>query len=410
MIDPTSTASGPLLGIYAQPDLVLTSGEGCRVQDEAGRRYLDFTAGIAVNALGHGAPAVREAIEAALATGLVHTSNLFRTRPAGALAELLVEVSFPGRVFLCNSGAEANEAAFKFARRWAGAVHGPERHEIVAFRGAFHGRLFGTLAATDREAYQAPFRPLMPGVHFAEVGDADAVEALLARGTVAAVIIEAVQGEGGVRPTPPAFLETLRALCDAYDTLLVLDEIQCGLGRTGRLFAWQHADVVPDMMTLAKPLAGGLPMGAVVLSDAVAEAMRPGDHGTTFGGGPLVSSVALAVVRTVSDPAFLERVRALGARLEVGLGALVAHRDGVKAVRGLGLMQGLVLEGPAAPVVARARELGLLVVSAGPDVVRLVPPLTVVGEEIDEALSLLDRAIASTAVTEAGATSSAASP
>ncbi len=393
----TSTTASPLLGIYAQPDFVLARGQGCRVQDEEGRDYLDFTAGIAVNALGYGAPAIREAIEGALDTGLVHTSNLFRTRPAMELAESLVGLSFPGRAFFCNSGAEANEAAFKFARRWAGTVHGPERHQIVAFRGAFHGRLFGTLAATDREAYQAPFRPLMPGVHFAEMGDAAAVEALLEGGNVAAVIIEAVQGEGGVRPTPPAFLEELRALCDAHEALLVFDEIQCGLGRTGRLFAWQHSGAVPDMMTLAKPLAGGLPMGAVVLSDAIAETMKPGDHGTTFGGGPLVSSVALAVLRTISDPAFLERVTALGAHLRAGLGALVERHEGVTGVRGIGLMQGLLLGGPAAPVVARARELGLLVVSAGPDVVRLVPPLVVTEEEIDEGLATLSDAIASAA-------------
>ena len=391
----TSTAGSALLGIYAQPDLVLTGGQGCRLQDEDGRSYVDFTAGIAVNALGYGSPVVREAIETALATGLVHTSNLFRTRPVAELAELLVESSFPGRAFFCNSGAEANEAAFKFARRWAGAVHGPGRHEIVAFRGAFHGRLFGTLAATDREAYQAPFRPLMPGVHFAEIGDAAAVEALLETGKVAAVIIEAVQGEGGVRPTPTSFLEELRALCDAHDALLVFDEIQCGLGRTGRLFAWQHCAAVPDMMTLAKPLAGGLPMGAVVLSDAIADTMKPGDHGTTFGGGPLVSSVALAVLRTVADPAFLERVAALGARLRDGLGGIAERHEGVKGVRGIGLMQGLVLAGPAAPVVARARELGLLVVSAGPEVVRLVPPLVVTEAEIDEGVALLEESVAS---------------
>ena len=391
----TSTAGSALLGIYAQPDLVLTGGQGCRLQDEDGRSYLDFTAGIAVNALGYGSPVVREAIETALATGLVHTSNLFRTRPVAELAELLVESSFPGRAFFCNSGAEANEAAFKFARRWAGAVHGPGRHEIVAFRGAFHGRLFGTLAATDREAYQAPFRPLMPGVHFAEIGDGAAVEALLETGKVAAVIIEAVQGEGGVRPTPTSFLEELRALCDAHDALLVFDEIQCGLGRTGRLFAWQHCAAVPDMMTLAKPLAGGLPMGAVVLSDAIADTMKPGDHGTTFGGGPLVSSVALAVLRTVADPAFLERVAALGARLRDGLGGIAERHEGVKGVRGIGLMQGLVLAGPAAPVVGRARELGLLVVSAGPEVVRLVPPLVVTEAEIDEGMALLEESVAS---------------
>ncbi len=394
MTDPTTTGSH-LLGIYAQPDLVLSRGEGCRVWDEEGRAYLDFTAGIAVNALGYGSFVIRRAVEEALSTGLIHTSNLFRTRPAAELAELLVEQSFPGRAFFCNSGAEANEAAFKFARRWAGSAHGPDKHEIVAFRGAFHGRLFGTLAATDREAYQAPFRPLMPGVRFAEVGDTAGVEALLETGRVAAVIIEPVQGEGGVRPIPLGFLAELRALCDAHDTLLVFDEIQCGLGRTGELFAWQHGSVAPDLMTLAKPLAGGLPMGAVVLAPRVADTLHPGDHGTTFGGGPLVSSVALAVLRTVSDPGFLARVRSTGAHLERGLEAIATRHASVSGVRGVGLMRGVVLDRAAAPVVAHARESGLLLVSAGPDVVRLVPPLVVGEEEIDEGLEILSSAIAS---------------
>lgn len=383
----------PLLGIYGQPDLVLVRGRGCHVEDADGKRYLDFTAGIAVNALGYDSPVIRAAVEDAMATGLVHTSNLYRTRPGRELAALLLELSFPGRVFLCNSGAEANEAAFKFARRWSGTVRGPGHHEIVAFRGAFHGRLFGTLAATDREAYQAPFRPLMPGVHFVDVGDAAAVEVLLKRGKIAAVVIEPVQGEGGVRPTPPAFLKELRALCDAHDALLVFDEIQCGLGRTGRLFAWQHAGVVPDMMTLAKPLAGGLPMGAVVLSEAIAATMKPGDHGTTFGGGPLVSTVALAVLHAVSEPGFLADVVSRGAHLRAGLERLVDRHEGVAGVRGLGLMLGLVLKGAAAPVVAGARDRGLLVVSAGPDVVRLVPPLVASESELDEGLAILDEAL-----------------
>jgi len=392
MTDPVTLGSH-LLGIYAQPDFVLARGDGCRGWDEDGKEYLDFTAGIAVNALGHGSFVVRRAVEEALSTGLIHTSNLFRTRPSAELADLLVGLSFPGRAFFCNSGAEANEAAFKFARRWAGATHGSDKHEIVAFRGSFHGRLFGTLAATDREAYQAPFRPLMPGVRFAEMGDTAGVEAMLETGRVAAVIAEVVQGEGGVRPTPLGFLADLRALCDAHETLLVFDEIQCGLGRTGALFAWQHGSVAPDMMTLAKPLAGGLPMGAVVLSDAVAETLKPGDHGTTFGGGPLVSSVALAVLRTVSEAEFLSRVRSVGEHLEAGLRSIAARHSGVADVRGLGLMQGLVLHGQAAPVVSRARGLGLLVVSAGVDVVRFVPPLVITEQEVDAGLAILAEAL-----------------
>ena len=311
------------------------------------------------------------------------------------LAQLLVERSFPGKVFFCNSGAEANEAALKFSRRWAGQGGDPSRCEILAFRGAFHGRLFGTLAVTDREAYQAPFRPLLPGARFVDVGDLAGVEEALSSGRIAAVFIEPIQGEGGIRPVPAPFLRELRTLCDRHGALLVFDEIQCGLGRTGKLFAFQHAGVLPDMVTLAKPLAGGLPMGAVIAVDRVAGAMKPGDHGTTFGGGPLVASAALAVTRCVSDPAFLDRVSALGEHLVRGLESLRSRADAVKEVRGLGLMQGLAIDGPAGPVVSRARDLGLLVVSAGPDVVRLVPPLVVTEQEIDEGLALLEQALVS---------------
>jgi predicted acetylornithine/succinylornithine family transaminase len=389
----TNGARSPLVGVYTQPELVLTRGEGPWVWDEDGRRYLDFTAGIAVNALGHAAPVVRYAVGKALDTGLIHTSNLYRTRPAEELARTLVELSFPGQVFFCNSGAEANEAALKFARRWAGKVDGPHRHEFVAFRGSFHGRLFGSLALTDREGYQAPFRPLMPGAHIADIGDSDAVENLLTTGRVAGVLVEPVQGEGGIRPMPHEFLRALRALCDRHGSLLIFDEIQCGLGRTGHLFAWQHAGVVPDVMTLAKPLAAGLPMGAVVLGPDVAGAVEPGDHATTFGGGPLVASVALAVLRTLSAPDFLDGVAARGRRLETGLQELRTRVPMVKEVRGLGLMLGVVLDGPAAPVVAKARTLGLLVVSAGPEVIRLVPPLNTEARLLDRGLELLEEAL-----------------
>jgi predicted acetylornithine/succinylornithine family transaminase len=389
----TSEAPASLVGVYAQPELVLARGEGSWVWDEDGRRYLDFTAGIAVNALGHGAPVVADAIRAALDRGLIHTSNLFPTRPVRELSRLLVELSFPGKAFFCNSGAEANEAALKFARKWAGATGAEGKRDFLAFRNAFHGRLFGSLAATDREAYQAPFRPLMPGVRFVELGDAAAVEEALSGGTVAAVFIEPIQGEGGVITVPFEFLRTLRSLCDRHGALLVFDEIQCGLGRTGKLFAHQHAGVTPDIMTLAKPLAGGLPMGAVLATDAVADTLKPGDHGTTFGGGPLVASAALAVVRTVSDPAFLEGVTARARHLLRGLDALRTRVPAIREVRGMGLLLGVVVEGKSADVVARARDQGLLLVGAGPEVVRLIPPLNVAFEELDQALEMLEGAL-----------------
>jgi predicted acetylornithine/succinylornithine family transaminase len=386
-----TTTEASLLGVYGTRSLTLVRGEGSRVWDDEGKAYLDFAAGIAVTALGHASPVVEEAVSSAMARGLIHTSNLYRTRPAEELADLLVEESFPGGVFFCNSGGEANEAAIKFARRWALDTHGPGRHELVAFRGSFHGRLFGSLALTDRPKYQDPFRPLMPGAHFAELGDLDGVARLLEENHVCAVFLEPVQGEGGIVPVADTFLRELRALCDETGTLLVFDEVQCGLGRTGHLFAWQHSGVVPDMMTLAKPLAGGFPMGAVVASPEVAETLHPGDHATTFGGGPVVASVATAVVRTISEPGFLAEVREKGDRLAEGLSSL--GHPSVEAVRGRGLMQGLVLDGEAGPVVERAREAGLLLVGAGPRVVRFVPPLTVGVEEIDEAVEIVGDAL-----------------
>ena len=383
-----------LLGVYAPPAPVLVSGEGPWLFDDAGRRYLDFICGIGVTALGHDAPQVREAVRDALATGLVHTSNLFRTAPAEALAAELVEATFPGRVFFCNSGAEAGEAAIKFARKWARQVGGEAKHEVVAFRGSFHGRLFGTLALTDRPSFREPFEPLMPGVRFIEVGDVEGLEAALDPARVAAAFIEPIQGEGGIRPVPGAFLATLRRLCDDRGVAVVFDEIQCGLGRTGRLFAHEWAGVRPDLLLLAKPLAGGLPMGAVVASEAVASALSVGDHGTTFGGGPLIASVARAVLRTVSEPSFLVGVRARAAVLEEALRALASRSSRVKDVRGMGLMWGIEVEGSASEVVGRAREGGLLLATAGKDVVRLLPPLTMDPALLRQGVGLLEAALA----------------
>ncbi len=382
-----------LLGVYKVPDLVLARGCGCELVDESGRTYLDFTSGIGVNALGYGSPVVRRAVEGALETGIIHTSNLFRTRPAEELAALLISLTFPAQVFFCNSGGEAGEAAFKFARRWARGIGGDAKTEFVSFHGAFHGRLFGTLAATDRPDYRAPFEPLMPGVRFARVGDLASVEALVSRERTAAVVLEPVQGEGGVLPVPESFLRELRALCTEREVLLILDEIQCGVGRTGDLFAYQGSGITPDLLTVAKPLGGGLPIGAVVAAPHVAAAMKPGDHGTTFGGGPFVASVALAVLRTISEPSFLAEVQRKGEALDRGLQGLVSRHARVVATRGRGLMRGLKLDGPVAEVIAAAREEGLLLVGAGPDVIRLLPPLVVSDDEIDRAVGTLDRVL-----------------
>jgi predicted acetylornithine/succinylornithine family transaminase len=387
----TTTDFDALLGVYRPAAPVFVSGEGAWMVDEDGRRYLDLTSGIAVNSLGYGDADVDAAIRAALDAGLIHTSNLFRTRPAAELAAWLVENSFAEKAFFCNSGAEANEGALKFARRWARSVGGEEKVEIVAFRGGFHGRTIGALSVTDRAAYQAPFHPLMPGVRFCGLGDIAELDALVQPGRTAAVIIEPVQGEGGVLNVPPVFLRALRHRCDEANALLIFDEVQVGLGRTGTLWAHEHAGVTPDLMTLAKPLAGGLPMGAVLLSGRVAAAIEPGDHATTFGGGPLVASAALAACRKIGAPEFLAEVARKGERLGTALAALAARSPKVASVRGVGMLWGIELKDqPAAEVIGRALEAGLLLCSAGPQVVRLAPPLTISDDELARGVALLE--------------------
>ena len=381
-VDPAAS----LLGVYKPAAPLFTRGEGCELIADDGRRYLDFTSGIAVNALGYGDPDVAAAIRGALDAGVIHTSNLFRTAPAAELAAWLTAHSFADRVFFCNSGAEANEGAIKFARKWAGT----EKREIVAFRGGFHGRTMGALAATDRPAYQEPFAPLMPGVRFAEVGDVQGLEARLSWGAVAAVLIEPIQAEGGVQPVPAEFLKAVRHLCDKAGALLIMDEVQTGLGRTGWLWAHESSGVRPDIMTLAKPLAGGLPMGAVLVTEAVAAAMAPADHGSTFGGGPLVASAALATCRKIES--MLGDVRAKGTLLADLLGALALRNPGVRAVRGAGMLWGIEVDG-AAGIVSRALESGLLLCSAGADVVRLLPPLVIGDDELRRGVAILEEAI-----------------
>jgi predicted acetylornithine/succinylornithine family transaminase len=377
-----------LLGIYRPLGEPIVAGRGCRLIAEDGREFLDFVSGIAVNALGYGDPGIADAIGQVVAGGVLHTSNLYRTHPAELLAEDLVRHSFADRVFFCNSGAEANEAAFKFARRWAREAGGAAKHEIVALRGSFHGRLFGTLAATDRPAYQHPFEPLTPGFRFVVPGDRAGLLAAVSPERTAALIAEPVQGEGGVRVLSAAELGLLREVADQVGAALILDEVQCGLGRTGKFFAHDETGITPDLLTLAKPLAGGLPMGAVLLTERIAGSLRPGDHGTTFGGGPLVSAVARVVVERLSDPALLEGVRRKGVRVREVLGPLVG-RHGVRDLRGCGLIWGVELEGPAAPVVQLAFDAGLLVTTAGERVLRLLPPLVIDDAELDMGLERL---------------------
>ncbi|MEA3246655.1 MAG: acetylornithine transaminase [Gemmatimonadota bacterium] len=386
---PTSSA---LLGVYRQPPVEFVRGAGVELFDADGKAYLDFVAGIAVNALGYGDAGLERAMHEAVDASLIHVSNLYRTSPAERLAERLVESSFADQVFFCNSGAEANEGAFKFARRWARLRGGSAKHEIIALRGGFHGRLMGTLAATDRPQYRAPFRPLAGGISICE-RDMDELRTALDPETVAAVIAEPIQGEGGVRVFEPQFLAELRELTRERGILLILDEIQCGYGRTGALWAHEHAGITPDILTVAKPMAGGLPMGAILVTADVGSAMQPGDHGTTFGGGPFVASVALHVHDRISQPAFLANVRARGEELREGLVRIQKSNARVRGVRGAGLMWGLDVVEPAREVVVRALNRGLLVCSAGDHTIRLLPPLVVTSADIARAIRLLEEAI-----------------
>ena len=376
-----------LVGTYRADRATLVSGKGCRVTTADGRELLDFVSGIGVNALGYGSDVVARAIASALATGLVHTSNLYRNEPAQKLAQLLTEASFADKVFFCNSGGEANEAAFKFARRYARDIVGGDKYEIVALKGSFHGRLFGSLAATDRPSFRAPFEPLMPGVRFVMPGDFEGAAAAVVRDRTAAIIVEPVQGEGGVKPIDEAFLRFLRELAISNDAALIFDEVQCGMGRTGSLFAYEQSGVVPDILTMAKPLAGGLPMGATLVNEKIAAVIKQGDHATTFGGGPVVSSVACAVFETIAQPEFLGEVTRKGELLAKKLSAVTP------GVRGAGLMVGIELDKPVAPFVSAAFERGLLVTSAGDNVIRLLPPLVVSDDEINEAVTILGEVI-----------------
>ncbi len=368
-----------VLNTYARPPFVLDHGRGCWVYDTEGNAYLDCVAGIAVNALGHADPELA-AVLTAQAGKLWHVSNLYHTAPHARLAQKLCESSFADKVFFCNSGAEANEGAFKFARKWAREHFGDEKTAIVAFTGAFHGRTFGALAATPREKYQAAFRPLLPGVRIAPFNDLSGTAEVMGD-DVCAVIVEPIQGEGGIHPATPEFLAGLRELCDRHHALLIFDEVQCGLGRTGTLWAYQGLGVTPDILTAAKPLAGGLPMGAILVRQHVAEVMHPGDHGSTFAASPLVASVAEAVLDRVNRAEFLAEVAAKGAYLQERL--IELNSPHITAVRGRGLMVGVDLDVPAADVITAGYRAGLLLVNAGPNTLRFVPPLIISREEID---------------------------
>jgi len=392
MVSVASTEAIPILATYRRAPMEFVKGEGVELIDSDGKRYLDFASGIAVNALGYGDAGIAKVITDAVSTGLIHTSNLYRTSPGELLAAKLTDRSFASSVFFCNSGAEANEGAFKFARRWARQVGTGAKVEIVALRGSFHGRLFASLAATDRPSYRAPFRPLAGGVSICERDLAD-LETALDEETVAAVIVEPIQGEGGVRVLDSEFLQGLRKLTAKREIALIFDEIQCGLGRTGHLFAYENSGVVPDMLTLAKPLAGGLPMGAVLVSEEIGATIKPGDHGTTFGGGPLVAAVASYVFDRLSDPSLLKAVRENGAWLGEQLDAIARRSGKVRAIRGTGFIWGLDVVDSANDIVKRGWEEGLLALTAGEHTLRLLPPLIMDRDDLARGVAILEKII-----------------
>ena len=369
---------------------MLTRGEGVYVFDANDNKYLDCAAGIAVNALGYNDPALVKAIQDA-ASGLLHTSNLFYTESQVALAKALVEKSFADRVFFANTGTEAMEGAMKFARKYHKERGNTNRTGFVAFRGSFHGRAMGALAVTDSEKYQAPFRPLMPGVTFANFNDFNSARAAITNET-AAVIVEPLQGEGGVTPARDDFLRGLRALCNERGALLIFDEIQCGMGRTGKLWAHEWSGATPDIMTLAKPLAGGLPIGAILMTEPVASAMHVGEHGTTFGGGPFITSVALSVFNRISDDKFLAHVNETGNYLMERLSEI--NSPHIKEVRGRGLMVGVELDIDAQQILEKGYTHGLLLIKARERVVRFVPPLVFQKAHVDELVEKLARILA----------------
>ena len=386
-----SLESQYIVQTYRRPSFVVDRAEGMYVYDLEGRRYLDFVAGIAVNALGYGDKEILEALTQQ-AHKLIHISNLYHMIPHVLLAEALVENSFADRVFFCNSGSESVETALKFARKWARTEFDGDKHEVVAFSHSFHGRTMGALSATSKEAYRKSFEPLVPGFRFAEFNDLSSAEAAVTDRTCA-VIVEPLQGEGGVNPAEASFLKGLRALCDRHQSLLIFDEVQCGLGRTGTLWAHEPYEVTPDIMTLAKPLGGGFPIGVALVTQQVASAIQPGDHGSTFAANAAICAVAKAVFDRVSDEAFLANVRAKGAYLGDRIDELVEKHPYALGARGRGLMWGLQLADAADPVVVGARDRGLLVCVAGPNVLRMIPPLVVENEHIDSAIQSLDEAL-----------------
>ena len=386
------SAEQELLHTYNRFSLVLDHGEGVYLYDTDGKQYLDFAAGIAVCALGYGNKDYNDALKEQV-DKLLHTSNLYYNVPTIEAARKALAASTMDRVFFTNSGTEAIEGAIKAAKKYAFTRDGHAGHEIIAMNHSFHGRSIGALSVTGNAHYQEPFEPLMPGVKFADFNNLDSVKAQITDKTCA-IIMETVQGEGGIYPAEKEFLEGVRALCDEKNILLILDEIQCGMGRTGAMFAWQNYGVKPDIMTCAKALGCGVPGGAFFMTQKVADkSLAPGDHGTTYGGNPFVGAAVSTVFDLFEKQKILDNVHEVAPYLEEKLDALVAKYDFLTARRGMGLMQGLVCKLPVGQVSARALEQGLIIITAGADVIRMVPPLVIEKKHVDEMTQKLEKAL-----------------
>lgn len=393
MYEQMEQAEKSILHTYNRFPVMFDRGEGCRLYDTEGKEYLDFAAGIAVNALGYHYPGYDEALVEQIHK-LTHISNLYYNEPMSQAGEKLVKASGMSKAFFTNSGTEAIEGALKAARKYGFKKYNGERYEVIAMEHSFHGRSMGALSVTGTAHYREPFEPLIGGVKFAQFNDLESVRAQITEKTCA-ILTETVQGEGGIYPADEEFLKGLRALCDENDILLILDEIQCGMGRTGEYFAWQGYGVKPDIMTCAKALGNGVPVGAFVLGEKAAEAsLEPGDHGTTYGGNPFVCAAVSKVFDIYESDHILEHVRELTPYLEEKLDEIVDKYTCVSARRGKGFMQGLVIQGmPVGNIVKKALENGLLVISAGSDVLRMVSPLVIRKEEIDEMIEKLEKSL-----------------
>ncbi len=386
------TAEAALLHTYNRYQIVLEKGEGVYLYDTEGKKYLDFAAGIAVCSLGYGHPKYTEALKNQV-DNLTHTSNLFYSKPVAEAADKLKKAAQMDRVFFTNSGTEAIEGALKAARKYA-YTNQNGKYEFIAMNHSFHGRSMGAVSVTGNEHYRTPFEPLIGGVKFADYNDLDSVKALVNDKTCA-IILEPIQGEGGIYPANGEFLKGVRALCDENDILLIFDEIQCGVGRSGTMFAWQGYGVKPDIMAMAKAIGNGVPVGAFAMTEKVAEkSLAPGDHGTTYGGNPLVCAAVSTVLDIFEEEKILENVQKVSAYLEEKSDELVQTCSAVETRRGKGLMQGLVLNKPVGDVIQKAMEYGLIVISASGNVLRLVPPLTITKTHVDEMIAKLQKALA----------------